>query len=320
MENKSHAMVAGVFVVAVAALLVALAVWLTRDNSEKRVYEISSREGVTGLQPQAGVRYKGVLVGRVSSIALDEKTAGNVLVRISVNENAPVSTTTFATLGFVGVTGLAFVQLDDADGTSQPLETSATQVARIPMRAGLVSRLTAQSGQLLGQLEQISERTNALLAAENQKKMMAAVDSLGQAAAGIHTLTQRADHMLTPKPGEEPINLPRVLAQAQGTLQNVKTATERLGASADAVRTSAVEFREIAARVGAPDGPLDRITQGTETLLPRINRTTDEAARTVRQMGRIADAVNESPQSLLWGKGATQPGPGEAGFVAPPTR
>ena len=80
MENKSHAIAAGAFVLAVATLLVALAVWLMRDNSEKRVYEISSRDGVTGLQPQAGVRYKGVLVGRVTGIDLDAKTSGNVLV------------------------------------------------------------------------------------------------------------------------------------------------------------------------------------------------------------------------------------------------
>ena len=32
MENKSHAMAAGSFVVVVAALLIVMAVWLTRDS------------------------------------------------------------------------------------------------------------------------------------------------------------------------------------------------------------------------------------------------------------------------------------------------
>ena len=62
MENKSHALAAGAFVVLVAALLVALAAWLSRDSGRHRIFEIASREGVTGLQEQAPVRYKGLAV------------------------------------------------------------------------------------------------------------------------------------------------------------------------------------------------------------------------------------------------------------------
>ncbi|MDE2417151.1 MAG: MCE family protein [Burkholderiales bacterium] len=331
MENKSHAIAAGAFVLALAALLVGLAVWLMRDTSEQRVYEIASRDGVTGLQPQAGVRYKGVLVGRVTAIELDAQSAGSVLVRIAVNDRAPITTSTFATLGFQGVTGLAFVQLDDAGESTQPLATSKTQVARIPMRPGMVSRFTAQGGLLLDQLEQASGRANALLAAENQKALMAAITNLGQAAASIHQLSQRADQMLATRPGDEAMNLPRVVAQAEATLQSVKATSERLVDTAEAVKTSATEFKQLSARMNGPGGTLDRIAQSTEaltatgqlmnaTLVPRLNRTADDTARTARQLGRVADTVSESPQSLILGKGAAQPGPGESGFVVPPRR
>lgn len=69
---------------------------------------------MTGLQSQASVRYRGVRVGRVLSIALDRATPGNVLIRIAVDQDTPVTLTTFASLGFQGVTGLAFIQLDDS--------------------------------------------------------------------------------------------------------------------------------------------------------------------------------------------------------------
>src|ERR1035437_2098512 len=113
MENKSHALAAGSFVLLVMALLVALAVWLTRETGMQRVYEISSAEAVTGLQPQASVRFKGVNVGKVTGIGFDPSASGHVLIRIAVDEQAPVTASTFATLGFQGVTGLAFIQLDD---------------------------------------------------------------------------------------------------------------------------------------------------------------------------------------------------------------
>ena len=60
MENKAHALAAGVFVAAVAALLLGLAAWLARDTAQYQAYEISTRVSITGLQEQAPVRYRGV--------------------------------------------------------------------------------------------------------------------------------------------------------------------------------------------------------------------------------------------------------------------
>ena len=86
MENKSHALAAGIFVIVVAALLAGLGLWLTRDKTDYRYFELSSKESVTGLQPQAAVRYKGVSVGKVTSIGFDPETSGNVRIRIAVND------------------------------------------------------------------------------------------------------------------------------------------------------------------------------------------------------------------------------------------
>jgi phospholipid/cholesterol/gamma-HCH transport system substrate-binding protein len=81
--------------------------------------------------------------------------------------------------------------------------------------------------------------------------------------------------------------------------------------------------------MNAPDGTLDQIAAGSDTLaaagqnlnsatLPRVNRTLDDSARSVRQLGRAAGTFSDNPQSLLFGNGALGPGPGEPGFVANP--
>jgi phospholipid/cholesterol/gamma-HCH transport system substrate-binding protein len=328
MENKSHALTAGAFVLVVAALLIAMAAWLTRDHTEQRVFEISSKESVTGLQPQAGVRYKGVAVGRVTGIELDKSVRGNVLVRIAVNDSVPVTSSTFATLGFQGVTGLAFIALDDSGESAVALQTSPEVAGRIPMRQGLMSRLSDQGGKLLGQLEKASGQMNQLLDTDNQKNLMAAVTNLGQAAASITQLTNRANAMLSGTGPEGSLNLPRVAEQASTTLKSIAQTSEQLKISADTVRQSAGEFRQMSVRMNEPGGTLDRIARSTDALVntsqtintnvaPRLNRSAEDASRAARQVGRLVEGLNDNPQMLLTGKGAAAPGPGEAGFVAP---
>jgi phospholipid/cholesterol/gamma-HCH transport system substrate-binding protein len=318
MENKSHAMGAGVFVLVVAALLVALAAWLTRDTGEHRLFEILSADGVTGLQEQASVRYKGVTVGRVQSIALDQQAVGQVRVSIAVDSTAPITQSTYASLGFQGVTGLAFIQLDDTGQSHEALATNSDKPARIPMHPSLMSRLSDQGSGLLTQLDQASQRFNQLLAAPNQKKFIDAIDNMGQAAANISQLSQQASK----------VNLPVLAQDASTTLKKLQATSDRLGQSADTVGASADAFRVMSERMSGPGGTLDKIAQGTDALLstgqslntslvPRLNRTVDDASRTVRHIGRAVEAVNENPQSLILGNGAATPGPGEAGFVSP---
>jgi len=266
MENKSHAIAAGIFVLLMASLLVAFALWLYRDSSEQRIYELASKEPVTGLQAQAGVRYKGVTVGRVTAISLDPQVRGQVLVRIAVSDNTPVTASTYGSLGFQGVTGLAFVQLDDSGSSEALLATSPSHPARLPMRAGLMSRLTEQGTQLLGQLEEASRRLNQLLAPENQQTVVQAVNRMGQAAASIQRLSQHADQVILGSGAAGDPSLPRVAAQVEATFKSMQSTSERLKESADTVRQSAENFRRTTTRMNEPGGTLDRIARSTEAL------------------------------------------------------
>lgn len=329
MENKSHAIVSGVFVLLVAAMLVGLAYWLTRDDTVRTSYEISSAEAITGLQPQAAVRYKGVPVGRVTGIALDSRERGHVLITISVDEKAPVTRATVATLAFQGLTGLSYIQLDDQAGVApEPLAAADDVLPRIPMQTNLMARLSAQGGAILQQVEQATQRVNGLLAPQNQQALVKAITQLGDAAASISALSARAQAALGPAQGPGSLNLPQLAEDAGASLRSLRVAGERMGVSADAFRQASEDYRKLGQRLGEPGGTLDRLNQSAESLnatakvlnsslLPRVNRTTEDTHRAVRQIGQTAESLAEQPQSLLWGKPAIVPGPGEKGFVAP---
>lgn len=307
MENKAHAMAAGIFVVAVAALLVGLAAWLTRETGVRDPYEISTHESIAGLQSQAAVRYRGVDVGKVDSIGFDPKAQGNVLVRLEVDRTAPVTKNTFATLNFQGVTGIAYVELDDNGQPAPPLQAEGGHPPRIPLQPGLIQKLTERGEKLLDQADQAMGRLNQLLGDGNQKRVATALDNLGAAAARTGAVAQSLDNTL--KHRVDP-----ALAEAKSTLQSV--------------RSSSDEFGRTARRLNAPDGPVDRLAEGTQALshaagslnaatLPRVNRVADETSRAVRQLGRTVTTIGDNPQALIYGNGPVAPGPGEPGFVPP---
>ena len=338
MENKSHALVAGAFVLLVSALLVAMAIWLTRDTTHHNSYELSSREAVTGLQPQAAVRFRGVNVGKVTGIGFDPNLMGNVLIRISTNDGAPISASTFATLGFQGVTGLAFIQLDDSGESKQALATSDEAPARIPMRASLLSKLSDQGATILIQVEETSRRINQLLAADNQKALFGAVQNIGQAATGmgqaaasIQRFASNADKALDFQFGPEKMNLPKLVGEMGDTLKTLQTASQSASGAADEAKALASDFKQVSQNLNKPGGTLDKLAQSADALasvgqslnsatLPRLNRTSDEASRTARQVSRVVSGVSDNPQSLIYGNGSIQPGPGEPGFAAPGAR
>ena len=335
MENKAHAFAAGLFVLVVTALLIALAAWLTRDTGVRRVYEISSPQAVNGLQPQAAVRYRGVAVGKVAAIGFDPKTLGNILVRIAVDDSAPVTRSTFATLGFQGVTGLAFVQLDDTGVSRTALVPVNGEPARIPMHPSLLSKLSDQGEAILMQLEQTSQRVNLLLSPDNQKQLMATVAAIGQTAGSVQQLSAKVQQLsgtfetvLNAQLGPERVSIPQFVTEATGSFKALQKNSDGIDQTAAEFKKTASELTRVAERLNAQGGVIDRLADGavavtalgqsfSSATLPRLNRTSEEAARTARQVSRTIGAMSDNPQSLIFGNGFMPPGPGEPGFSFP---
>lgn len=314
MENKAHALAAGAFVLGLIAALVALVMWFTRDNTVRNVYELSTREAVSGLQPQAMVRYRGIAVGKVTSIDFDPKVKGNVRVRITVDERVPLTTSSFATLSYQGVTGLAFIALDDKGGSNVVLKPNDDDPPRIPLKPSMLAQLQDRGEAIINQVEEVTQRANKLLSDPNQKRAADALENIAAASASANTLLKTLDN--TVKTGLNP-----VLTKLPDTLASVKKA-------AGDVSRVANNFNTTVGRLNAPDGPVERLSDGTKALaqavdsfnaatLPRVNRVADDTAHAVRRLGRAADSINDNPQSLLFGNGGTAAGPGEPGFSAP---
>lgn len=307
MENRAYAFAAGMFTLLLGAGVVFAAMWFSGDTVARVGYMLESKYAVTGLNVQAPVRLRGVEVGKVDWIEFDPVNARVVLIGISVRSGTPITRGTVAQLGSQGVTGLAYVMLDDDGSKPEPLPPGAETGARIPVRPSFLDEVTGSGRDLMMELNQLARRMNSLLDEKNQAQLVSALAGIEHAtqrfaavanavepgAANLHALTddarktlRLADDVLDNLNG-----LTRQFAQRVDTLERVAKSAEQVGGAAQSV----------SAGVAAD-------------TLPRINALMEEIARNSRNLDRLLTELNNQPASLVFGRQPLPPGPGEPGF------
>lgn len=315
MENKSHALITGIFTLSLLIAAIWGGMWFNRDRAERIPYLLATQQAISGLNPQAPVRYRGLMVGRVKKISFDPKLPGQILVEIGVNPDTPMTASTFASLGYQGVTGLAFVQLDDDGSRPQALHSNAENMARIPLRQGMLQRLEQNAQKILQQSEELTRNANLLLAASNQQRLFSAIDGFGRAAEKFQLLPEQLQPTLA--------NLPAVTQAAEKSLHAVNLLSND-------VSQLAKNLNHLTTRLHAADSPVYKIGKTADhatTLaneieletLPRIHALSEDARGSMRVLNQSLQQFNERPQAILFGSMAAPPGPGERGFVAPPS-
>jgi phospholipid/cholesterol/gamma-HCH transport system substrate-binding protein len=310
MENRSHALMTGFFTITLLIAAVLFGLWFNRDRTERVPYQIATTQAVPGLNQQAPVRYRGLEVGKVNGINFDPKQAGQILVNLNINADAPITRTTFATLGYQGVTGIAYIQLDDDQVGSPRLPTNADNPSRIPLRPGLFDQLEKRGKEILSQTQEVTVKLNALLNPANQKVILGAFSDVSETAQRYRDLSDKLQPTVD--------KLPAIADHAQSTLNSFNAL--------------AVDATRMTRNLQAPGGPIERIsgtvdrvglsleavTSGVELdALPHVISLTDETRSSMRALKNTMNKINDRPQSIIFGAPGTPPGPGEAGFSAP---
>lgn len=309
MENKAHALLAGVFVLLLGVATLVAIWWFASSHEVEHEYDLVTRGSVTGLNPQAAVRYRGMNAGKVDSVRIDPEDERNILVRIQVSDDIPINRATYATLAYQGVTGLAYVQLDERGQDRQPLAPSGGEVPRIPLEPGLMDRLTDTALDAAYRFQSIAEKLSAFFDDTNLERFQSALRSLQQGAGGIEeTFAEAPETLRAVRAFFSEENLARINA----TLAHLESATgqtEPLMEELRVLATRADEVLETIGNVTASTG--DSLLDGT---MPRLNHLLSTLSETSMRIGRLLDDLEASPQLLLTGRGEARPGPGEAGF------
>ena len=317
MESRAHALAAGIFTLVLGLTVVLAAMWLSGETYEKVYYVLESKSPVTGLSEQAYVRFRGVEVGKVTDLRFDPQNARVILIEIGVQPGTPITRGTYAEIRPQGVTGLSYVMLDDTGANPERLPPATEKnSARIVVKPTLLENLFAASGEALADVRQVAQRVNAFLSDENKEQLTRTLASMQTATARVASLAQAAE------PGAKSIapfaaDARKTLAHANTVLDELSKATRDLAGrmeAIDRVAGSAEKAGTAAEQAGASVSKLaDAVALES---LPRINLLVEELTRTTRGVDRLVGDVKQQPQSLVFGRKAGPPGPGEQGFDA----
>jgi phospholipid/cholesterol/gamma-HCH transport system substrate-binding protein len=303
MENRSHALAAGLFTIAFIGALIIAALWFGGDVARLDTYLLVSKTPVSGLSPGSAVRYRGVDVGKVETIRFDPEDTRNILIKISVNAETLVTRGTFAQLGYQGITGNAYIQLDDDGAPSERLQTSARDPARIAVRPSLLDQIMGSSQQLLGSVSEVGKRLNLMLSDKNREQLVQTLTSIDSAAIQMAKLGK----------GLEPAvnRLPAVAQNAEGMLKNLNTLTVLL-------QQRVYTLEKIAGSAEKLGNTSQDLGQNVmSSTLPKLYDLMEDLSRSSRNLEKLLAELNEQPQSIVFGKPQPAPGPGEPGFVEP---
>ena len=117
----------GAFVLILGTALIAGLLWLVSGGLMHRqvdLYLSIVDESVNGLSVSAPVKYNGVDVGQVRSIALDATNTQRVLLTFAIKRGTPITVDTRAVLKTQGLTGIAYVDLSGGGRGAAPLVAS----------------------------------------------------------------------------------------------------------------------------------------------------------------------------------------------------
>lgn len=298
MENRAHALAAGLFVILLSAAVAVAAMWFSGDTMTRDKYLLVSEFPVTGLNSQATVRYRGVTVGKVENIRLDPQDSHTILIRIAVDRDLPLTRNTYAQLGYQGLTGLAYVQLNDEGGEAERLETDGDDLAQIPLRPSTLDSITNSGQRLLSNANGLVERLTLLLNDQNRTRFEHILENTESVTGRLHGVVSQLE------PGLK--TLPGLAADASSVLQH----TDQL----------VLDLNQITAKLNQQGGTIDSFAQTAGELtatMHKLREATEGIKRNSRSVDRVLLQLEEQPRSLLFGRLPPPPGPGEEGFVPP---
>lgn len=303
MGRNTHALATGLFLLVMIIAFVAIVYWIGSFEKARELYVISTRDSVTGLNPESTVFYRGIAVGKVLKVNFDPKDPLTILVDIEVDQNIRFTKGVFATLRLKGVTGLTQIDLQDKGDSDEWLLPGDIPEQRIPLLPSLTDRLLSSGEEILMKAEQLMIRLDRVLSEENEEHGREILRNLNVVTAKMPKLEDQLGKVLE--------RMPHLIDSTEFTLGKIADLTND-------IKTAAHSMKQLSDRADAlvvSGANVGKVL--ADTTLPNAHKTMTELETTLNQLKRVANMLELNPQALILGPAKSLPAPGEPGYKEP---
>lgn len=284
MESRGNYLLVGIFVLAFTLGMVAFIVWLAKFQFDQAFdrYDIYFKGSVVGLSEGSRVSYRGINVGQVLDIKIDERDLSRIVVTIEIEAGTPIRVDTFAKLSLEGLTGGTFVLLEGGSSAAAPLVAGPDQKNPvIPSRPSALAEVLERAPEVLAKAEELLVSANDLLNEKNRQAVSEMIESLSQFTAAL---------------GESSGDLRQLITDAGATMSQLREA-------ADSLQGLTVSLNEdVDLLVEQADSTLFAFEQTAGTVGQDVSKTFSDLSDTAESIADTSDelraTISENRESL----------------------
>lgn len=273
METRANYVAVGVFVLACMLGVVIAVVWLAgiQYSQEYEYFQTNFTGPVTGLGKGTVVRYNGIEVGRVDDLRFDPNDPQVVIAILQVQPNLKIRDDSVSSIEPQGLTGGSYVEI--SGGSKNAPLLIAQEGQRYPIiksSPSALQKITAGLPELLGKLNIVADRLNAVLTPDNQQAFSHVLTNLDKTTTALAGRTGEIDEALDNFSNASK-GLPTVVADADTSVKKLG----KLSDDADAV-----------------------VSNGA---LSQLDGLLADTRRMVVSLTKLSDQLKRQPTEILFG-------------------
>jgi len=303
MSAKSSKFLIGLFVIIGSLICAAIIIWVgaARIFMKGSLYSVYFDESVQGLQVDSAIKYRGVEIGKVQSIAVaPDYRLIEVIMKIDMEND--LQKLTIATLKTTGITGIVFIELDQlrtGDLSNSPKLTFKSSYPVIPSRRSQISRFMADTGVIMQNIKDID--------------LKGISDQLKNTSKAIENFVEgkRINNIMTHLESTSS-NLDQAISKINKTIADGKVdrvVNEAMEVLSDAHQLIGQAKKEIDAlklqeKADRTDILLKDIDKKSKAITNELQDTSEHLRVTSENLQKLSDNLTRNPSELIFSKPA----------------
>jgi phospholipid/cholesterol/gamma-HCH transport system substrate-binding protein len=307
MDQKREQALVGIFVIIAVGLLIATIFAIGGLSGRAGLHFQTTFKNAGGLEPGSIVRYAGIRVGRVESVAIDPKDPSRVVVRLGVDSGVPVKTDSTAKVATVSALGENYLEIMPGKAESPLAKSGATLPSKeffgIADVADLLNELGPDVQDLVEnlngrvtQLQTTVDRVNDLLNDQNRTHVAGSLSNIdGMLAENRPHIKSTLGHIDETSAKLSPTvdQFKQTAKQADDTLKKLD---DMLGENRPELKASIAQLRKTLADASTL---VDQLNRTANANSENIDETLENVRLATDNLREFTDTIRQRPYSLI---------------------